>query len=98
MEHGTKASEELANFYHKCCNSNKEKDASHERLITLGIRLGGFLIDAGWYAESEKVLLDCKDLCILGRPNPNTWCHTLDCCHKWVFLLKDNLDLIMNFH
>ncbi|XP_031781635.1 amyloid protein-binding protein 2 [Nasonia vitripennis] len=82
MENGTKVGTELAISYKLCCQSNKNNLDAQERIINLGLRLGGFLSDAGWYLESEKVLSACKDLCILGPQNPDTWCRTLDCCHK----------------
>ncbi|KAJ8676550.1 hypothetical protein QAD02_012337 [Eretmocerus hayati] len=82
MDHGTQVGNELATNYSICCLSNQENFATHEKIINLGLRLGGFLSDAGWYLESEKVLTACRDLCTLGPQNPDSWCRTLDCCHK----------------
>lgn len=82
MDHGTKVGNELAISYNTCCLTNKDNVASHEKIINIGLRLGGFLSDAGWYLESEKVLLACKNLCTSGTENLDTWCRTLDCCHK----------------
>lgn len=82
MDNGTKVGSELAISYNVCCQSNKTNLDAQERIINLGLRLGGFLSDAGWYLESEKVLSACKDLCISCPQNPDTWCRTLDCCHK----------------
>lgn len=82
MDHGTKIGNELAISYNICCHSSKDNFAAQERIINLGLHLGAFLSDAGWYLESEKVLLACKDLCVTGPQNPDSWCRTLDCCHK----------------
>jgi cyclopropane fatty-acyl-phospholipid synthase-like methyltransferase len=45
---------------------------------------GGFLSDAGWFAESEKVLLACQDLCQHAEPTVKYWCKLLECYHKYV--------------
>ena len=95
MDHGTKVGNELATSYSMCCTSNKDNSKAHEKLVNLGLRLGGFLSDAGWYAESEKVLLACKDLCLSDPQNVHSWCRILDCCHKYVKLIKICTNLIL---
>jgi uncharacterized protein YaaQ len=45
---------------------------------------GGFLSDAGWFAESEKVLLACKRLCQSAEPVVKYGRKLLECCHKYV--------------
>lgn len=87
MDHGTKIGTELAIGYSLYCLAARKTPAAHENVINLGLRLGGFLSDAGWYSESEGVLLACKGLCLAGADNPETWCRTLDCCHKWSIFL-----------
>ncbi|XP_014209182.1 amyloid protein-binding protein 2 isoform X2 [Copidosoma floridanum] len=82
MDHGTKIGNELAISYNLCYLGNKDNFSAHETIINLGLRLGKFLNDAGWYFESEQVLLACKDLCVSGPQNPENWCRTLDCCYK----------------
>ncbi|XP_043270532.1 amyloid protein-binding protein 2 isoform X2 [Venturia canescens] len=82
MDHGTKIGTELAIGYSLYCLAARKKPPAHENIINLGLRLGGFLSDAGWYCESERVLLACKELCLTGGDNRETWCRTLDCCHK----------------
>lgn len=82
MDHDTRVNNELAMKYEVCCFDIKDDPAARRKMINLGLRLGGFLSDAGWYLESQKVLLACKKLCINARPNPQNWCRTLDCCHK----------------
>ncbi|XP_058788660.1 amyloid protein-binding protein 2 [Phymastichus coffea] len=82
MDHETNVGNELATSYTTWCTTHKENTAVHEKIINLGLRLGGFLSDAGWYPESEKVLISCRNLCLSSTQNSETWCHTLDCCHK----------------
>lgn len=64
------------------CFQVRENPTAQDKTINLGLRLGGFLSDAGWYSESEEVLSACKELCIANNQTPEDWCRTLDCCHK----------------
>ncbi|KAH0562793.1 amyloid protein-binding protein 2 [Cotesia glomerata] len=82
MDHGTKIDNELAISYNVCCLEIKKKSNCQANIIDLGLKLGSFLSDAGWYAESTKVLLSCRDLCISESETSENWCRTLDCCHK----------------
>lgn len=82
MDHGTRVGKELAISYKVCCLHVRENPAVQDKIINLGLRLGGFLSDAGWYLESEQVLLACRELCITDNQTPQNWCRTLDCCHK----------------
>ncbi|CAK1551353.1 unnamed protein product [Leptosia nina] len=79
IEHGSKLSTELSLAYLARCNqSNRPRNS----LIHLGLRLGGFLNEAGWYAEAQRVLLRCQDLC---QAQPQTTYYkrlTLECCHR----------------
>jgi hypothetical protein len=52
--------------------------------IFVYIFTGGFLSDAGWFAESEKVLLACQDLCQRAEPAVKYWRKLLECYHKYV--------------
>ncbi|XP_046396092.1 amyloid protein-binding protein 2 isoform X2 [Ischnura elegans] len=86
MDHGTKVAKELTASYSRRCTQalaslSASSRAFHERLIDLGLRLGGFLSDAGWFSESEKVLLSCQDLCQAGE-GPKYWRRSLECSHK----------------
>jgi hypothetical protein len=45
---------------------------------------GGFLSDAGWFSESEKVLLACQDLCQRAEPLGKYWHKLLECYHRYV--------------
>ena len=51
---------------------------------------GGFLSDAGWFAESEKVLLACQDLCHCTEPCIKYWFKLLECYHKYVSFTGEN--------
>ncbi|KAG8231737.1 hypothetical protein J437_LFUL012015 [Ladona fulva] len=86
MNHGTKIARELTLAYSRRCapilaSSAPASGVLRERLIDLGLRLGGFLGDAGWFAESEKVLLSCQELCRAGD-GPKYWRRSLECSHK----------------
>lgn len=82
MNHGIKVGKILGMNYSEQCVEAMENPAARDKTINLGLRLGGFLSDAGWYVESEDVLLACKELCIANNQTPEDWCRTLDCCHK----------------
>ncbi|XP_059052071.1 amyloid protein-binding protein 2 [Achroia grisella] len=80
IEHGSNwLSTELATAYLSRCEANK---GSRDPLIQLGLRLGGFLNEAGWYADAQRVLLQCRELC---QAQPQTTYYkrlTLECCHR----------------
>lgn len=46
------------------------------------IILGGFLNDAGWYGDAEKILLSCKEICQSTKQTPYYINLTLECCHR----------------
>lgn len=73
---------ELAISYDVCCLGVKVNKNAREKIINLGLKLGGFLSEAGWYVESERVLLACKELCVSDQETLQNWCLTLNCCHK----------------
>ncbi|XP_024877591.1 amyloid protein-binding protein 2 [Temnothorax curvispinosus] len=79
MDHKIGIAGHLVHHYGRVCCSSP---SSPDKLINLGLRLGGFLSDAGWYLESKKVLTTCKELCVKYNDTPKDWCRTLDCCHK----------------
>jgi len=82
MDHGTQVAKELASAYVRRCNISLSYSSSRDTAIELGLRLGGFLSDAGWLAESEKVLLACQDLCRCTEPCIKYWFKLLECYHK----------------
>lgn len=82
MDHGMRVCNELAISYDVCCLGVKVNKNAREKIINLGLKLGGFLSEAGWYVESERVLLACKELCVSDQETLQNWCLTLNCCHK----------------
>lgn len=82
MYHGIRVGKNLATEYGSKCLKARGDPTAQDKMISLGLRLGGFLSDAGWYPESEEVLLACKQLCIANNQTPEDWCRMLDCCHK----------------
>ncbi|XP_011860542.1 PREDICTED: amyloid protein-binding protein 2-like [Vollenhovia emeryi] len=82
MDHKIKISRQLVISYNMCYFQAKDSPSPQDKLINLGLRLGGFLSDAGWYSESKEVLFSCKQLCLAHNQSPKDWCRTLDCCHK----------------
>ncbi|XP_013186951.2 amyloid protein-binding protein 2 [Amyelois transitella] len=78
-EHCAKLSTELSSAYLLRCDAASEPV---DKLIHLGLRLGGFLNEAGWYADAQKVLLRVRDLC-QARPQTTYYKRlTLECCHR----------------
>lgn len=82
MDHGTKVAKELATSYAMRCTCDRLNPSFRDSTIELGLRLGGFLSEAGWFEESEKVLCSCRSLCQTLPECPQTWRKTLECCHK----------------
>ena len=49
----------------------------------LGLTIvGGFLSDAGWFLDAEKVLSACLQMCKQVN-DPTYWCRALECCVRW---------------
>lgn len=82
IDHKIRVEEELSMSYTVCYLHVSESPAADEKLINLGLRIGGFFSDGGWYAKSEQVLLACKQLCLANNSTPQNWCRTLECCRK----------------
>lgn len=86
IEHGSNLSGDLARTYMVRCNLHSRDTTidiqARDRLIHMGLRLGGFLNDAGWYADAEKVLLACRDLCQSAPQTTHYVRLTLECCHR----------------
>lgn len=85
MDHGTQTARELAKEYRKrCCEASSQRPvdlSTLKYLITVGISLGNFLSDAGWFCESESMLLSCLALCQLLDDVPH-WESALECCFR----------------
>ncbi|XP_026289406.1 amyloid protein-binding protein 2 isoform X1 [Frankliniella occidentalis] len=82
MDHGTDISKELAVSYADKCMCSQMCPSLLESTIDLGLRLGAFLSDAGWFKDSESVLVHCRDLCLCARETPASLRRTLECYHK----------------
>ncbi|XP_011158266.1 amyloid protein-binding protein 2 [Solenopsis invicta] len=82
MDHKIRIADTLVINYKLCCYKERENPVPQDKLINLGLRLGGFLSDAGWYFESKEVLLTCEQLCLDHSRTPKDLCRTLECCHK----------------
>ncbi|KAK3084359.1 hypothetical protein FSP39_012164 [Pinctada imbricata] len=66
MDHGVSVSDILADAYSsQLTPSSCQDQIKRERAIQLGLTLGGFLCDAGWFYASEKVYLACLNLCMM---------------------------------
>ncbi|CAL7941129.1 unnamed protein product [Xylocopa violacea] len=81
IDHGIRVEVELTSNY-RACYLNCENQACEEKLINLGLRIGGFFADAGLYAKSAEVLLTCKQLCCENNSTPEKWCRTLECYRR----------------
>lgn len=81
IEDGVRIEIDLSCSYIACCLDNNDT-AAQEKLIELGLRLGRFLSDAGWYAKSEEILLACKNLCLENNSTPDKWYRTLECYRR----------------
>ncbi|XP_049806241.1 amyloid protein-binding protein 2 [Schistocerca nitens] len=82
MDHSRRITKDLTSAYIRKCNSVQLDPSSRENVIDLGLRLGNFLGDAGWYAESEKVLVTCRDICYMSDGSIYCIQKLLECCHK----------------
>ncbi|KAI5626749.1 amyloid protein-binding protein 2 [Silurus asotus] len=87
MDHGVKVASILANSFSRRCSYIAESDAHvKEKAIQFGFVLGGFLSDAGWYGDAEKVFLSCLQLCMLHDEILH-WYRALECCVSRVMYL-----------
>ncbi|KAK7829927.1 hypothetical protein U0070_003382 [Myodes glareolus] len=84
MDHGVKVASVLAYSFSRRCSYIAESDAAvKEKAIQVGFVLGGFLSDAGWYSDAEKVFLSCLQLCTLHDEMLH-WFRAVECCaYKW---------------
>ncbi|GAB1296607.1 Amyloid protein-binding protein 2 [Apodemus speciosus] len=80
MDHGVKVASVLAYSFSRRCSYIAESDAAvKEKAIQVGFVLGGFLSDAGWYSDAEKVFLSCLQLCTLHDEMLH-WFRAVECC------------------
>ncbi|KAB0793914.1 hypothetical protein PPYR_13534 [Photinus pyralis] len=79
IDHGSNVMEELLLSYSKY-RTTPEPITSN--IIDIGLKLGGFLNEGGWYNYSVEVLNVVEELCKKRSRNANTLCKLLDCYHK----------------
>lgn len=61
------------------CNEKNETWLDDAWNLILSLPLGGFLSDAGWYGDAEKVFLSCLQLCTL-HDEVLHWYRAVECC------------------
>ena len=49
------------------------------KFLDFSCPVGGFLSDAGWYSDAEKVFLSCLQLCTLHDEMLH-WFRAVECC------------------
>uniref|UniRef100_A0A4W2DUG2 Amyloid beta protein binding protein 2 n=1 Tax=Bos indicus x Bos taurus TaxID=30522 RepID=A0A4W2DUG2_BOBOX len=90
MDHGVKVASVLAYSFSRRCSYIAESDAAvKEKAIQVGFVLGGFLSDAGWYSDAEKVFLSCLQLCTLHDEMPH-WFRAVECCVRLLHVRNGN--------
>uniref|UniRef100_A0A8C6SY91 Amyloid beta precursor protein (cytoplasmic tail) binding protein 2 n=1 Tax=Neogobius melanostomus TaxID=47308 RepID=A0A8C6SY91_9GOBI len=90
MDHGVKVASVLANSFSRRCSYIAESDAHvKEKAIQFGFVLGGFLSDAGWYGDAEKVFLSCLQLCSLHSEVLHCF-RAVECCVRLLHVRNGN--------
>uniref|UniRef100_A0AAY4AM09 Amyloid protein-binding protein 2 n=1 Tax=Denticeps clupeoides TaxID=299321 RepID=A0AAY4AM09_9TELE len=80
----------LASSFSRRCSYIAESGARvTEKAIQLGFVLGGFLCDAGWYGDAEKVFLSCLQLCTL-QDEAVHWYRAAECCVRLLHVRNGN--------
>ncbi|CAM9211652.1 unnamed protein product, partial [Lampetra fluviatilis] len=73
MDHGVRVSSVLAQAFSRRCGClQPTATAAHDKAISLATSLGGFLSDAGWYADAEKVFVSSLQLCLMHSDTAHT--------------------------
>ncbi|KAM6296581.1 amyloid protein-binding protein 2 [Aegotheles albertisi] len=90
MDHGVKVASVLAYSFSRRCSYIAESDSAvKEKAIQIGFVLGGFLSDAGWYSDAEKVFLSCLQLCTLHDEILH-WFRAVECCVRLLHVRNGN--------
>jgi tetratricopeptide (TPR) repeat protein len=91
MDSSLKLSAVLADTYSQCLVTFTDEtlQTTVDRLILLGFSLGGFLTDAGWLYDAEKVLLVCLKLCQM-LDTVQHLLHCLECCIRLMHVRNAN--------
>lgn len=81
MDHGSHLSEVLSHAYMHHCNQvlKTSSVSARDEAIHMGFALGGFLNDAGWFKDCEKVMAHCLSVCKATNDLPH-WVKSLECC------------------
>eukprot|EP00057_Strongylocentrotus_purpuratus_P024888 XP_011679362.1 PREDICTED: amyloid protein-binding protein 2 [Strongylocentrotus purpuratus] len=67
MDHGVKVATVLADSYATHASIEEQNQDRISRTVQLGFSLGGFLSEAGWFCNAEKVYEACLRLCKARR-------------------------------
>lgn len=87
MDHGCPVASELAQAFHSLTTSACSLSISAKNsIIHLGFALGNFLIDAGWFPESEVVFCACLSLCYTY--NTSAICRIILQCHTKLLCIR----------
>ncbi|XP_035242367.1 amyloid protein-binding protein 2 [Anguilla anguilla] len=90
MDHGVKVASVLASSFSLRCACIDASDVrAQERAVQLGFLLGGFLSDAGWHGDAERVFLACLQLCSLHEEVPH-WRRAVECCVRLLHVRNGN--------
>ncbi|XP_022236768.1 amyloid protein-binding protein 2-like [Limulus polyphemus] len=80
MDHGARTAFQLTKAYcQRCSVISTSSEDRRLSTIKLGLSLGGFLSDAGWFPESEKVIVSCLKLCE-EKDDAKHWVMALAAC------------------
>ncbi|XP_050408973.1 amyloid protein-binding protein 2 [Patella vulgata] len=90
MDHGVKISEILADAFALQITDDVYKDQfKRVRTLQLGFTLGGFLSDAGWFNDSEKVYKACLNICHVDSTQ-GSLCRALECSVRLLHVQNAN--------
>ncbi|XP_078682230.1 amyloid protein-binding protein 2-like isoform X2 [Branchiostoma floridae x Branchiostoma belcheri] len=90
MDHGVKVSTCLSDTFSRQCSYIQESEVSiRDKALQLGLALGSFMSEAGWYAEGEKIFLACLELCELVE-DVSHWLRGLEFCTRLLHVRNAN--------
>ncbi|XP_072043780.1 amyloid protein-binding protein 2-like [Amphiura filiformis] len=90
MDHGVKVATVLADSYSSQAGALQSTNMNTvDKNITLAFSLGGFLSEAGWYYDAEKVYDACLRLCTLSNDTPHL-AMAYECCVRLIYVRNAN--------
>ncbi|XP_060560053.1 amyloid protein-binding protein 2-like [Ruditapes philippinarum] len=89
MDHGVRVSEILADAFTSQVYQALPDIQSKDKVIQLGFALGGFLSDAGWFSDAEKVYKACLSVCQIDVTVPSM-CKSLECSVRLLHVQNSN--------